>query len=113
MGIIDKIKETADDILEKTDLDDKVKAKAKEVLDKTDIDEKVIGAAKGAKGKVDDALDKTDLDEKIKAKAGELVDEAVSKAKDVKGKIDGADKAEAPEKGAVPPLYTERSIFRY
>lgn len=48
MGLIDDMKNKAEDL----------GAKAKEALDKTDLDEKI--------------LDKTDLDEKLKAKVDEL-----------------------------------------
>jgi len=72
---------------------DGLKDKAQDVLDKTDIDDKIVDAAKKAKDKAKDALDKTDLDEKIidgakkaKDKAGDLAQDAIDKVKDLAGK---------------------------
>ena len=42
---IEGLKDKAEDVLEKTDIDDKLKAKAEEVLDKTDIDDKLKAKA--------------------------------------------------------------------
>ena len=73
-SIVEGLKKTADELLEKTDVDEKAVAKYKELKDKaeaymaeTDVDEKLKEKAKSV-------LDKTDIDEKIAGKVGELKD---------------------------------------
>ena len=80
---VNKIQETAKNVLDKTDIDEKIvgaakdlKGKAQELLDKTDVDEKIVDAAKGLKDKAQEALDKTDVDEKIVDAAKGLKDNA-------------------------------------
>ena len=53
------LKDKAQDVLDKTDIDDKIKEKAEKVKDTVE-------------DKVDDVLDKTDIDEKIKDKVGDI-----------------------------------------
>ena len=73
-NIVDELKKTAEDLLNKTDLDDKavakfneLKGKAEAYMAETDVDEKLKEKAKSV-------LDKTDIDEKIAGKVGELKD---------------------------------------
>ncbi len=73
---MDKIKDKADDILEKTDLDEKLMEKANEAKEKikeAELGEKVKSAAADIKEKADEVLEKTDIDDKIKAKAEEAL----------------------------------------
>ena len=74
MGLFDKVRDSVNEFLDKTDLDEKVVAGAKsvkekvtEALDKTDLDEKVMAGVKSVKDTVTDAMDKSGLNEKIAA----------------------------------------------
>ena len=57
-----------------TDALNGLKDKAQEVLDKTDIDDKVKAEAKELKAKAQDALDKVDIDEKIEDGVNKIKD---------------------------------------
>ena len=86
-SIVDELKKTADELLEKTDIDDKAVAKFNELKGKaqafmadSDVDDKL-------KEKAQSVLDKTDLDEKLKAKAQEMLDKTDLDEK-VAGKVE-------------------------
>ena len=84
------LKDKAQDVLDKTDIDDKIIDGAKKAKDKikdAKLDEKLKDAAGKAKDAAQGVLDKTDIDEKIVDAATKAKDKAADAVSDLKDKI--------------------------
>lgn len=97
---LEKVRDGAKSILDRTDIDEKligaardVKDRAQALLDKTDIDDKIVGAAKDLKDRAQALFEQTDIDEKVigaakglKDKAQQVFDKARPGVEDALGK---------------------------